>query len=140
MMADSSDEENVPPVQKFVQEVSSDKEESIAKPAIPDHMNDNTYDYNDSFIDDNVGDSGGGEDSSSDPSYEFSEKDAASSSDDDPPEVVTLDETPEKPKRKVKRKPPRSPQIPPTPSTKTMTFLESLSLAKNEDNEIDFSR
>ena len=52
MMADSSDEENVPPVQKFVQEISSDEEKFGSKPILPDHINDNTYDYNDSFIDD----------------------------------------------------------------------------------------
>merc|ERR1719391_1348303 len=51
MMADSSDEENVPPVQKFVQEISSDEEKVGSKPILPDHINDNTYDYNDSFID-----------------------------------------------------------------------------------------
>ena len=51
-MADSSDEENVPPVQKFVQEISLDEEKFGSKPFIPDHINDNTYDYNDSFLDD----------------------------------------------------------------------------------------
>jgi len=205
MMADSSDEENVqPPVRQFVNEISSDEGEVVAKPDLPDHSNDNTndntYDYNDSFIDDKdssdsdsptTGTSRGKKDitanreefvevssddgdAKSKPASADRKSDDQAEDDSDLPslsdnesshadkactsgseDVVALDSPPVPKVKKTTKKHAETPKIvPKTPKSRsatqkqpmkmfkgrTMTFLESLSLAKNGEEEIDFNR
>ena len=121
IMTDSSDdEENVPP-----------SEDGAATPSYsyPD-SNDDTYDYNDSFINDDESDGEGS--SSDDDSCEDEEEDASSNESDSIQEVIETERInktePSDPSKRPKSKP-----------KKVKTFLESLS-ASNDDSEIDFNR